>query len=904
MGVTGANGVRVRAAWAVLAVALALPAVAATPLERAANDTSRAVSLDRSPTTGFARNVTADRSQPLSPGTASTRAEDRARAFLNLNRAAFIDDATPFELATVAVEERDELGMSHVRLQQTLGGIRVRGAEAYVHLTAGGVVAATSKLLPALAGFDTVPTLDVGAAASIAREIVAKKYGVSDAFLSTPELEIFDAGLLNDAPNRPRLAWFIKANAWRLNEYIWIDAQNGGLLASINQVTGALNRRVLDGRNLTTTPVLARDEGGAASTVAEVNSLYNFSGAFYNYFLANFNRDSFNGAGARITGIARACDASVPCPMVNAFWDGVSASFGAGFAVEDVVAHELSHAVVQFTADLIYLNESGALNESYADIFGETIQLTDPGHTTQAAHRWLIGEDLDIPNVIRPGIGFRSMMDPTLRGDPATTKSATYFCGTTDNGGVHTNSGVPNKAYALMADGGTFNGYAVRGIGLGKAAAVQYRALANYLVAASTLLDNYNGLVAACSDLAAAGRVTVDDCAQVKIAALAVQMTTKPCTSTSVPPTPPPGAPAPAPAAGAMCPSGQIPRHAYLDDFENSGTGNWTGSVAGGLSAWLSGAAPATIYATGNAAGGTYSLHGAGTAAASDSAVAMTSDVRVPANGLLRFDSDYTFETGFDAGVIEYSINAGSTWQDAGPLISAGRNYDGGVGPSLNNALAGRAAFTGNTAGYRPTVVNLSTLEGNNVRFRFRMATDSGVASRGWWIDNVAIFRCIEPNTLVVTPTTNSIVTSLNKSTTISVTLPIAPTQDVVVPVTVSRSSIARVAPATLTFTPANWNTPQTVTVTGRSATTATYTINFGPTQSTDVDYNGVPVLRVNATNQGTETTASSSGTTTKSSGAAAAQPWSLIVLAGFAALRRRSGRVSPRPLRTETRYR
>lgn len=576
--------------------------------------------------------------------------------------------------------------------------------------------------------------------------------------------------------------------------------------------------------------------------------------------------------------------------MVNAFWDGVRASFGAGFAVEDVVAHELSHAVVQFTADLIYQNESGAMNESYADIFGESIQLTDPRRVTPAAQRWIVGEELNISGVITAGTGFRSMTNPTAFRDPASTKDANYNCNANvDNGGVHTNSGVGNKAYALMTDGGSFNGYSVRGIGLTKAAAVQYRALSRYLTSASTYLDNYNALVSACSDFVGTGGFTVDDCAQVKNATLAVNMTTKPCTAT-VAPAAPLGAPAPTPAAGGLCPAERNPVFVFADDFENTATGNWVSTIATGSSAWLGAAAPATVYATGHAQSGTYSLHGAGAAAASDSAVAMRNSVTLPAGALLRFDSDYNFETGFDAGVIEYSTDAGSTWRDAGTLITAGRNYDGGVGPSLNNALAGRRAFTGTTGGYRTTQLDLASLAGTSARFRFRMGTDAGVASSGWWVDNVSVFNCVEAGTLIVTPASTSVVTAAGKSTTISVVLPAAPTQDVVVPVSVSRATVASVSPASLTFTPGNWNTRQTVTVTGKSTSAATYTVNFGPTQSGDTAFASIPTVKITVTHQGS--TAASGGDAKKTTGAGGLDAWHLLMLAGgFAARRRRAAR-------------
>ncbi len=865
---------------------------AASPLERAAAGKMLGVSVDRSASSGFARTIRADRRLPLPTGTSSTRAEDRARSFLGLNRSALLDDASSLELETVSVDERDGVGMSHVRLQQTLNGLRIRGAEAFVHMNDAGVVVATSTLLPTLQSIPTAPTLASADAVAIAREIVFKKYAAKGGFYSDPVLEVFDAGLLNDEPNHPRLAWFVKVNDWRLNEYIWVDATTGELLASINQVAEALNRQILDGRNTTASaPVLARAEGGAASNVVDVNSVYDFLGAYYNYYLGSFGRDSFDANGARITGIARACVANEPCPMVNAFWDGVRASFGAGFAVEDVVAHELSHAVVQYTADLIYQNESGAMNESYADIFGETIQLTDPKHITLPAERWIVGEELDIAGVVTRGTGFRNMMNPTLFRDPASTKDANYSCNANvDNGGVHTNSGVGNKAYALMTDGGTFNGYTIRGIGLAKAAAVEYRALSVYLGTASTYLDNYNALVSACSDLVGSAGVSVDDCAQVKAAALSVQMTTKPCT-TAVAPAPPPRAPAPTPAASGFCPAGRFPVVAFSDDFENTASGNWVNTTAVGRTAWTGATAPVSLYATGHAQAGVYSLHGLGGTAASDSAVELKTGVVIPPGGILRFDADYNFETGFDAGVIEYSTDAGSTWRDAGPLIVAGRNYDGGVGPSPNNALAGRLAFTGTTGGYRTTHVNLTSLAGGTVRFRFRLATDNGVASMGWWIDNVSMFRCAESGAVVVKPVDTSVVTAAGKSASIKVSLSVAPAQPVQVPVSISRAGMATVSPASLTFTAANWNVAQTVTVTGKSTSAGSYAVNFGPTTSSDAAFNAVPAVAVDVTHQGSTNTntAAASGSGSKSSSAGAFDPWMLILLAALCFIPRRN---------------
>ena len=143
--------------------------------------------------------------------------------------------------------------------------------------------------------------------------------------------------------------------------------------------------------------------------------------------------------------------------------------YGEGFSrADDVDAHELTHAVTERSANLFYYMQSGALNESVSDVFGETVDQWNaslPGGvarhgTDTAAVKWLLGEDV-------PGLGaIRNMRNPNAFGDPGKTSDTQYYCSYGDGGGVHTNSGVPNHAFALSVDGGTYNGVAVTGIGL------------------------------------------------------------------------------------------------------------------------------------------------------------------------------------------------------------------------------------------------------------------------------------------------------------------------------------------------------------------------------------------------------------------------------------------------------
>ena len=163
--------------------------------------------------------------------------------------------------------------------------------------------------------------------------------------------------------------------------------------------------------------------------------------------------------------------------VTNAFWNGAYSSFGDGGASStaltalDVVGHEFTHGITDFTADLVYQNESGALNESFSDIFGTAIEhWADP-----ASGDWEIGEDfLTIP--------FRDMADPNQFGDPDTYFGDNWYTSSGDNGGVHTNSGVQNFWFYLLTvgkvDTNDFdNPYEVIGLGLDTAAQIAFRNL-------------------------------------------------------------------------------------------------------------------------------------------------------------------------------------------------------------------------------------------------------------------------------------------------------------------------------------------------------------------------------------------------------------------------------------------
>ena len=148
---------------------------------------------------------------------------------------------------------------------------------------------------------------------------------------------------------------------------------------------------------------------------------------------------------------------------MNAFWDGEEMVFGdgdgtifVGFATSlDVVAHELGHGVTQFTADLKYEGQSGALNEHFSDVLGTVITQAYSRETAETAD-WLIGDEIMGPDL--RGEALRSMRapgtgydNPLMRTDPQPARMNHYYHGDADNRGVHINSGIPNRAFYLVA---------------------------------------------------------------------------------------------------------------------------------------------------------------------------------------------------------------------------------------------------------------------------------------------------------------------------------------------------------------------------------------------------------------------------------------------------------------------
>ena len=530
-----------------------------------------------------------------------------------------------------------------------------------------------------------------------------------------------------------------------IDELVVVDAETGAVALHFSQIEEALQRRICDADNTPTeipcTAALSvRDEGDppVADNFDDVNKAYDFAGDTYNFFFDRFGRDSLDDAGLLLRSTVDYCDPFEPCPYANAFWNGQQMAYGDGFAAaDDVVGHELTHGVTDFSSSLFYYYQSGAINESMSDVFGEFVDLTNTAGTDTPAVRWLLAED--IPGF--PG-GIRNMENPPAFNDPDRMTSPLYTADLNeqDAGGVHSNSGVNNKAAFLISDGQTFNGQTVAGIGVEKAARIYYEVNNSMLTSASDYGDLANALRQACVNLVGSGGITTADCGEVNQAVAATEMDTDP----------PAAVAADLPAAETTCAGGTSFVNLYFDDLENPASGNWTSSTSDPPDNWFYPQNPNPVLDATYASSGETNFWANDANVASDSAIAMTSSVVLPEAASLRFEHAYGFEDdpsgAYDGGVVEYSTDGGATWSDVGSRFDF-NSYDGPIFTGAGNPLAGRQAFVRESNGYISSRADLADLAGQSVRFRFRLGTDTTNFNfnYGWFIDDIRIYACAPP---------------------------------------------------------------------------------------------------------------------------------------------------------------
>ncbi len=476
-----------------------------------------------------------------------------ARHFLDTSRQLLHLD-NPAQELTLKFNRTDTMGKQHLRFHQKYQNIPVWNSALTVHLDkSGNVEMVDGVYFPSPKKLNTKPVYTVDQAIETARLWIP--HGSDAAETETPQLVVYpEQGKL------PKLAWEVKLSAALDHQWlVLVDAHNGKKILAYNQVndvatTGSGRDLFGDQQQLnifedsnqffmadTSKPMF---QGGSPFPItSDKGAIYIFddnnqspfnddgnvelpesleltssqsansgwprdaaSAAFtlsatYDYFSEVHSRNSIDGNGGSIFALVR-----VGANYDNAFWNGQLIAFGDAQAFAgalDVVGHELTHGVITSTANLIYLNQSGALNEAFSDIFGEAIE----AHTFGQAD-WENGAQLGTP--------IRSLRDPGSltfsrgRPYPATMSEFVQLPATFegDNGGVHINSSIINHAFYLLAEG--LDG----AIGVDDAEQIFYRALVFHLVPRSQFVDARLALIQSAIEIYGEGSVQAQKTAE------------------------------------------------------------------------------------------------------------------------------------------------------------------------------------------------------------------------------------------------------------------------------------------------------------------------------------------------------------------------------------------------------
>ena len=428
-------------------------------LEQLTRVSSAPISLYRSPTTRSPYFVTGR--IPVSEFSTAGLAVRQGRDFWSLYGAVFgvRDAASELKLRK---QTTDAYGVTHLRYDQRYRGLEVVGRQLLLHIQDGVVIAANGHFA---SGIDlaTSPTVsDAGAAFVAAGGIPARGRSA----VGQPELLVHVNGVDQD-----RLAWRVAVasakplGVWR----VFVDARTGEILRAYNDLHTAKNRvthtnandpdcNTAEAPQCTLPGAQVRDEDDPPVGDAIVQETHVNTGLVYDYFASTFGRDSYDDAGHVLRSTVH-----FGADFDNAFWcgDDCTPFFGSAEGGQmvygdgswngtsglfsplgqdlDIVAHELTHAITEDENGLEYFGQSGALNESYSDVFAAMVD--------QDGDEWLMSEDSWTPGT--PGDALRNMADPAAEGQPAHLND--YVNTWYDGGGVHTNSGIPNHAAYLAA---------------------------------------------------------------------------------------------------------------------------------------------------------------------------------------------------------------------------------------------------------------------------------------------------------------------------------------------------------------------------------------------------------------------------------------------------------------------
>jgi len=686
----------------------------------------------------------------------------------------------PRQLALVRTEV-DALGHAHTTWQQTYAGVPVFSGILKVHQDADGwVLAANGDFYPIKPSLDVVPAFGAEDAVRRAEERYAHAWRGH-----ATQLVIVDPGWYGDPPQGARLAYYVAVTDPETGaaEALFLDAHDGQVLDRWSLVCGALDRAIHDAGGTAELPgPLARGEGDPPAANANVNTVYDYAGDTYQYYWHAFGRDGLDGTGG--TMVATVNSTAATCP--NAFWNTIllQAAFCSGVISDDLVAHELTHGITQATANLIYQNQSGQINESFSDVFGELVDLFNGGAafpgTPETPPSWAAdpsGPDTDAPNNLRttcsgypdyingvrwlfaedviPWNGaIRDCWAPPCMGDPDRAYSPLQTCSLADSGGVHSGSGIPNHAFAMLCDGKTFNGYTVTGIGPIKAGAVWYRALTVYLTVASDFEDAYAAISQAAADLVgtfpldprtglpSASAMTIDDAEEVDMALRAVEMDTPGACGQTLPllnSAPP-----------LQCSNREV---LFSDDFEG-GTNGWTVFNSGPYTPydWEQTAAPLPAGRAGVAwrcddanvgdcSGGAVSE--AGIHSLVGPPILLPPGLHLPT---LAFTQYIETEPKWDGGHVLIRVDGGD-WLTLPAAAFAYNPYNTTLftaSQTNTNPNAGQLSFSGADGQWSTSLVDLGTYvsSGQTLEVRFDFSKDDCYGITAWFIDDFEVYHC------------------------------------------------------------------------------------------------------------------------------------------------------------------
>jgi len=954
-------GASLSAVPALQSTATAAPAADDTNLvQRMRSTADGQVAVHKEPATGkvgFIRATGA--SGDLLPGVA---ADNRAQALKKADQ--YVEKFAPAFGATTGKLDRskvfaDRYGWS-VAYEQSYKGVPVFGGQLKAHVDRDGQLTSVTGFVAPDVNVDTTPRIDKAAAVKRAvRAVQTRPSGYEDGLpkaatkgleARSADLMIYRTGSTRGVPGTNQLAWVVEVwNKSTIRETVILDAQTGKSLNRWSMMAHALDRELYEEAYEPANQVWKEgDEFPGALNEDQANEVLGTAEAYW-MFKNTFGYDSWDGQGGTMITVNN--DPTIACP--NANWNGVSTNYCDGVTGDDTVAHEWGHAYTESTSGLIYQWQSGAMNEAYSDIWGETVDMLNardnqdgeteadpvkrtPGHcsdftrsaitmqitapeevagectaapagfgpvfgqdpvtadvvvaedeaneagptttdgcteitnaadvagnwayvdrgtctfqvkvdnaveagatgivvgdnvddrapismagvadiygvmvtlddgekfkqaatttvevaaveaVTDPTYRWLSGES-------DPAFGgaIRDMWSPNCYGDPGRVSDAQYHCDTSDNGGVHHNSGVVNRTYAILVDGYDDN---VPAIGLDKAANLFWHTQTNYLTPISDFEDLADGLETSCQDLKGepinkvtlgnptepdgsdgeatpeqADPITDADCAAVAAAIEETELRMPPEQCHFQPMLE---------QGDVSCGADFTSETVWSEDFED-GLEGWTqdfefGDYSGVGFPELGGAVHHPWITTDELPQTTELPGGAGTHPEStvakgldpttgscagdaedessrDGLISPTITVPDGIRPRLSFDHLVATEATWDGGNVKVSINGddfvevpAEAWLFNGPQ---GHLSEAGEGNS--NPMAGQTAFTG-TDGGEPTgswgtsVISLERLgatAGDEVQFRFDLGRDGCNGVDGWYLDDIRLTICEE----------------------------------------------------------------------------------------------------------------------------------------------------------------